>query len=133
MSPRQVIWTISLWAITLPGGVKAESETPFTTILRKHWKDWSGDSGAITPAQLDHLMKRRKITGQPAAVLAAMKMQQRNSKTKELVTWTMPHVETYESLVAQHPHDNSYDRAYKKALAAIEADPHQLYVDGALI
>ena len=76
-------------------------------------------------------MKRQKIHGDAAAVLAAMKLKVKDPKTKQLITWTMKRIEEYESLVAQHHNQNTYDNAYKKALAAIQADPHTLYADGA--
>jgi len=71
--------------LTLLGVARANSPTPFTTILRVHLKEWSGASGTITPDQLDRLMKQRKIHGEAAAVLAAMKL---NGKDKWLRSLT---------------------------------------------
>jgi hypothetical protein len=63
-----------------------------------HWKEWGGASVTITPDQLDRLMKRQKIHGNAAAVLAAMKRKETDPKTKQLITWTMQRIEEYESL-----------------------------------
>ena len=74
-------------------------------------------------------MKRRNIRGEAAAVLAAMK-REKDPKTKQPMTWTMKCIEEYESLVAQHHKQNSFDKTYQRALALIKADPHTLYVEG---
>ena len=76
-------------------------------------------------------MKRQKIHGDAAAVLAALKLQQTDPKTKQPITLAMKHVEEYEAMAAQHHAQINYDKAYEKALARIKADPHALYVDGA--
>ena len=76
-------------------------------------------------------MKKRKIHGEAAAVLAAMKRREKDPKTKQPITWTIERIEEYESLVAQHHRQNTYDKDYEKSLALIKADPHTLYVDGA--
>jgi hypothetical protein len=137
MTPRKALLAICM-ALTLPGVARADSSTPFTTILRAHWQKWAGASGTITPEQLDRLMKQRKIHGDAAAVLAAMKIndkdpqaKEKDPKTKQLMTWTMRHIEEYEALVAQHRNQNGYDKSFQKALAVIKADPHTLYVEGA--
>ena len=129
MTLRRAFLAVGM-VLTSLGVARADSPTPFTTILRAHWKEWSGTSGAITPDQIDRLVKRRNIRGEAAAVLATMKREM-DPKTKQPMTWTMKRIEEYESLVAQHPKQNVYDKTYKKALALIKADPHTLYVDGA--
>ncbi|MGO9115188.1 MAG: C2 family cysteine protease [Thermoguttaceae bacterium] len=130
MALRRALSAIGM-ALTLLGVARADSPTPFTTIVRAHWKEWAGASGAITPEQLDRLMKKRKIHGEAAAVLAAMKRREKDPKTKQPITWTIERIEEYESLVAQHHRQNTYDKDYEKSLALIKADPHTLYVDGA--
>ncbi len=123
---------LAVWIVlTCFSIAKAESPTPFTTIVRSHFQEWSENSDTITPARLDHLMKRRKIQGEDAAALAAMKLKEKDPTTKELTSWTMKRVEEYESLVAKDHKQNSFDKAYKKALARINADPHTLYADDA--
>jgi hypothetical protein len=129
MTLRRALSAIGM-VLTLLGVARADSHTPFTTILRAHWKEWSGTTGTITPDQLDRLMQRRNIHGDAAAVLAAMK-REKDPKTKQPITWTMKRIEEYEALVAQHHKQNNYDKTYAHALAVIKADPHTLYVEGA--
>ncbi len=88
MALRRALSAIGM-ALTLLGVARADSPTPFTTIVRAHWKEWAGASGAITPEQLDRLMKKRKIHGEAAAVLAAMKRREKDPKTKQPITWTI--------------------------------------------
>jgi hypothetical protein len=129
MALRKALWAIGI-VLTFLGVARADSPTPFTTILRSHWKEWSGGSGTITPDQIDHLIKRRNIHGNAAAVIATLKME-KDTKTKQPIVWTMNRIEEYESLIAQHHNQNSFDKTYSKALTRIKADPHTLYVDGA--
>lgn len=117
--------------LTFLGVARAESPTPFTTIVRAHFQEWADSSGTITPEQLDRLMKKRKIQGEDAAALAALKLKEKDPVTKLTVPWTMKRIEDYEALVAEHHKENSFDKAFNKALAVIKADPHTLYVDGA--
>jgi hypothetical protein len=138
---------------TLPSTPTIPPPTPFTTILRAHWKDWAGESGAITPDRLDHLMKKREIHGDEAAVLATLKYLEavpkpeapatgdaasvpdpakpKGKEPAKLMTVTMKHFEEYEALVAQHHNKNRYDTAFKKMQTSIQADPHTLYAEGA--
>ena len=118
-------------SLVLIRGARAESPTPFTAIVRAHLQEWGDASGTISPEQIDRLMKRRKIQGEDAAALADLKMKQKDPVTKLTVPWTMKRVEEYEALVAEHPKEKSFDKAFKKALAAIKADPHTLYAEGA--
>ena len=52
-------------------------------------------------------MKQRKIHGEAAAVLAAMKLNGKDPKTKQPIPWTMKRIEEYEALVAQHHNQNT--------------------------
>ena len=130
MTPRRVLLAIGM-LLAMWGVARADGPTPFTTILRAHWKEWGGASGSITPDQLDRLMKRRSIQGDDGAALAAMKLNEKDPNTKQPITWTLKRIEDYEALVAEHRKQNNYDKSYAKARAAIKADPHTLYVAGA--
>ncbi len=110
---------------------RADEPTPFTTVVRAHWKEWGGANGVIAPDQLDRLMKQRKIQGEAAAALATLKLKENNPQTKQPITWTKQQIETYEAQVAQQKTQNTYDKTYQRALSVIKADPHVLYVDGA--
>ena len=101
-------------ALTLLGVARADSPTPFTTIVRAHWKEWGGTNGTIAPDQLDRLMKQRKIRGEAAAALATLKLRENDPQTKQPITWTRAHIESYESPVAQQKNQNTFDKTYKK-------------------
>lgn len=109
----------------------AAKPTIFTAVARAHWKEWADGSDTITPERLDQLMRDRKIKGEAAAAVAAMKRNVKDPTTKQLTDWTMKRIEDYESLVASGKSKHSLDRAYKKSLDAIKTDPHALYANGA--
>ena len=67
-------------------------------------------------------MKQRSIKGEAAAAIAAMKRNVKDPTTKQPTDWTMKRIEDYEALSAGGKGKKSFDRAYKKALAAINAD-----------
>jgi hypothetical protein len=118
-------------ALCLHGLARAESPTPFTAVVRAHWKVWGGAGGVIAPDQLDRLMKERKFQGEAAAALATLKLKDTDPQTKQSIAWSMRQIETHEGLVAEQKNQDSYDKTYRKALAVIQADPHVLYVAGA--
>jgi hypothetical protein len=108
MTSRRMLLAIGIGLLLL-GSARADTAdsdnsaskpTPFTTVVRAHWKDWSDADGKITPERLDRLMKRRSIHGEEAAALAAMKRNVKDPTTKQLTDWTMKRIEDYEALVA---------------------------------
>jgi hypothetical protein len=122
---------VLLASIARADGPTPFTPTPFTTVVRAHFQEWSGSSDAISPAQLDHLLKQRKYRDEAAAALAVMKINVKDPGTKQPVAWTLRRIEQYEAKQLPLKNKKAFDQAFKKAQAAIKAAPHTLFVAGA--